>query len=453
MRFTRQALSRATPLQREDTRDDDDNLFACLEQTLCQSEQTLCQSESCQPNHEATQLATPFAKGSCDSFKTCFTVENLLSDVECARLIALTTRMGYGKALVNVGGGRQIKSDDFRKSGRVMIDSPAFAAALFERLCPLLPERHNEGRGDWEPVCLNERMRFLRYEPGDYFKPHQDGSFARVGPESAPHGERSFLTLMIYLDTPDKGGETNFINHNIGMVTSVHPRTGLGLIFDHLLEHEGATLLRGKKHAIRTDVMFRRPAVPAPVPAPVPTTTLAPAPAPPLPAPAAPTPAALMEDGRFDHATCGMHPTLLARLRSAVGHFGNGQPLGAGGPGQGLRKAPSISTNLTSSGDSTALQRLCKELVVNAGSRLRLQDPLDTVSIIVAPPVGPATCVVGGCDPCVAVWLLLDPLDIDSKQTTFWQRGPSNMKWLYKWSGTAVAPPNTLLPTAVPEEE
>ena len=435
MRYPRQALSRATPLQR-DAQDDDENLFACLDHPQ------LGQSEMRQPNHEATPVATPFAKFSRDSLKTCFTVEKLLSDVECAKLIALTTRMGYGKALVNVGGGRQIKSDDFRKSGRVMIDSPAFAAALFERLRPLLPERHNEGRGDWEPVCLNERMRFLRYEPGDYFKPHQDGSFAR-------DGERSFLTLMIYLDTPNKGGETNFINHNSGMVTSVHPHTGLGLVFDHLLEHEGATLLRGTKHAIRTDVMFRRPAAPAPAPAPAPTlpTTQTP--------PAAPTPAALMEDGRFEHATCGMHPTLLARLRSAVRDLGDARPLGAGGPGLGLRKSPSASTNLASLGDSSALQRLCEELVMNAGSRLRLQDPLDTVSIIVAPPVGPPTCVVGGCDPCVAVWLLLDPLDIDSKQTTFCRGSAalSNMKLLYKWTGSAVAPPNTLLPTVVPEEE
>jgi hypothetical protein len=52
------------------------------------------------------------------------------------------------------------------------------------------------------------------------------------------------------------------------------------------------------------------------------------------------------------------------------------------------------------------------------------------------------------------VWLLVDPLDIDSKQTTFCHGSEAapNMRWLYKWTGTATAPPHTVLPNAVPEE-
>ena len=115
---------------------------------------------------------------------------------------------------------------------------------------------HEGPGGQWEPVGLNERMRFLRYQPGDYFKPHQDGSFARNdGPRK---GERSFLTLMLYLDEPGSGGETKFLNPQLKTETSVHPRGGLGLVFDHELLHEGATLIAGVKHALRTDVMYRR---------------------------------------------------------------------------------------------------------------------------------------------------------------------------------------------------
>lgn len=137
--------------------------------------------------------------------------------------------------------------------------------------------------------------------------------------------------------------------------------------------------------------------------------------------PATPTPAALMEDGRFMHATCGMHPKLLGKLRSAMP-------------------------------DAAELQSLCEELSSNALSRLRQSSP-DT-TIIVAPPMGPPVCIVGSADPLVAVWLLLDPLDIDSKQTTFCRGNDAatNMKSLYKWSGTAAALPHTELPGAIPEE-
>ena len=38
------------------------------------------------------------------------------------------------------------------------------------------------------------RLRFLRYNPGQYFKPHFDGMYERT------NGERSFITLQLYLN-------------------------------------------------------------------------------------------------------------------------------------------------------------------------------------------------------------------------------------------------------------
>lgn len=131
-----------------------------------------------------------------------------------------------------------------------MIDSPEFAMVLWQRIKHLLPGDVQDG---WQPMGLNERMRFLRYTPGDYFKPHTDGEFVRSDGQ-----ERSFLTLMLYLDEPEEGGETNFFDSQTGAYTSILPSPGLGLIFDHTLEHEGATLVKGVKHALRTDVMFRK---------------------------------------------------------------------------------------------------------------------------------------------------------------------------------------------------
>lgn len=209
----------------------------------------------------AKPVDLPFTPGSKMALShTAVTIDQLLSAEECRELIRLTEAQGYVAAEINVGGGRQRRMDDVRKSGRCIIDSEAFASKLWERLCPLL---HNDGgRSDtatrgWVALELNERFRFLRYHPGEYFAPHQDGSYVR---ESGPkRGDRSFQTLMIYLNSgATRGGETKFLNPWCERETSVVPREGLGLLFDHDLHHEGARLERGIKYALRTDVMFRR---------------------------------------------------------------------------------------------------------------------------------------------------------------------------------------------------
>jgi prolyl 4-hydroxylase len=64
---------------------------------------------------------------------------------------------------------------------------------------------------------------------------------------------------MLYLNTPDKGGETNFMSsRDQSVVSAVAPRTGLALAFDHDITHEGALLEEGIKYCIRTDIMYRR---------------------------------------------------------------------------------------------------------------------------------------------------------------------------------------------------
>ena len=51
----------------------------------------------------------------------------------------------------------------------------------------------------WQLEGLNERLRFLRYEPGEKFEPHLDGSFVRTDGDKA--GDRSFVTVLLYLNT------------------------------------------------------------------------------------------------------------------------------------------------------------------------------------------------------------------------------------------------------------
>ena len=102
----------------------------------------------------------------------------------------------------------------------------------------------------WGVLNLNERFRYYRYDIGQTFRPHFDGSFDRSRTEA------SFLTFMIYLNDGFEGGSTAFYHDGRPRV-SVTPRQGMALIFEHHQLHEGAPVESGRKYVLRSDVMYR----------------------------------------------------------------------------------------------------------------------------------------------------------------------------------------------------
>lgn len=73
--------------------------------------------------------------------------------------------------------------EDTRKCGRIIYDEPELVARLWERVKDLVPELHElvckpevtgsgpaKRREVWKMTRLNERMRFLKYTAGEYFK-------------------------------------------------------------------------------------------------------------------------------------------------------------------------------------------------------------------------------------------------------------------------------------------
>lgn len=182
--------------------------------------------------------------------KLAFLLYNVFSSDECDGLIKLSEDCGYTEALVNVGGGREMRVKGFRDSSRVLIDDEEFVQRLFQRISPHLPtEFMNE-----KLVGINERLRFLRYEAGDKFKPHYDGSYCR--PDNSAE---TLITIQVYLNQNFVGGETNFLNRvDEKKCVPVKPVTGMVLVFEHRIFHEGCEVRKGKKYAIRTDVLYTR---------------------------------------------------------------------------------------------------------------------------------------------------------------------------------------------------
>jgi prolyl 4-hydroxylase len=170
-----------------------------------------------------------------------YTLDNILSPEECLEHIELTERIGYDAAPITTARGFEMRPDT-RNNTRVILDDVERSNWIWQRVLEQMPMTVN-GR---KAVGLNERFRFYRYDPGERFAPHVDGFYRRE------NDEQSCLTFMIYLNDACEGGETNFIVQEV----SVKPKTGMALIFDHLLFHEGAAVRSGRKYVLRSDVMF-----------------------------------------------------------------------------------------------------------------------------------------------------------------------------------------------------
>jgi hypothetical protein len=179
-------------------------------------------------------------------------IHDFFSSEECQAAIARGEALGFDEAPITTLGG-PVMQKNIRNNARVMFDDLDLAARLFERARQLMPARPIR---NWEVKGFNERWRYYRYDPGERFAPHYDGSFIRG------KDERSQVTFMIYLNDDFAGGETNFYFQSEVPYLSVKPVRGQALVFVHWKLHEGAAVLRGRKYVLRTDVMCRRVADP-----------------------------------------------------------------------------------------------------------------------------------------------------------------------------------------------
>lgn len=172
-----------------------------------------------------------------------FVIHEFLSREECDDLVARSESLGYEAATVG-----DVLVTQMRNNARVILDDPPFAAELWARARPFVPQV-----GGWEPVGLNERFRFYRYDVAEAFAPHYDGA-ANQGLEVV-----SRLTFMVYLNEGCEGGMTNFYYPGGTLKFAVRPERGMALVFVHVQLHEGAPVTGGRKYALRTDVMYGPP--------------------------------------------------------------------------------------------------------------------------------------------------------------------------------------------------
>ena len=166
-----------------------------------------------------------------------------LSDDECDQLVALAgPRMARSETVDNLTGGSEVNT---ARTSRGMFFERT-ETALIERV-----ERRIAALLDW-PIENGEGLQVLHYKPGAEYKPHYD-YFDPVHPGSSTilkRGGQRVGTVLMYLNTPEKGGGTTF--PDVGL--EVAPIKGNAVFFsydrahvDTKSLHGGAPVIAGEK--------------------------------------------------------------------------------------------------------------------------------------------------------------------------------------------------------------
>jgi predicted 2-oxoglutarate/Fe(II)-dependent dioxygenase YbiX len=168
------------------------------------------------------------------------TIKGILTAEECAALIDAAERIGFEPTN---------ESNELRKSHRCILDSSTnLVERIWERIADHVPLRWED---NYEVTGLNPRLRILKYNVGDEFNIHADGTI-RTG-----NGDISKLTLLIYLNVDYEGGYTTYVMGASAKHHVIVPGIGDAVIQDQNILHFVPPITRGKKYVLRTDIMYR----------------------------------------------------------------------------------------------------------------------------------------------------------------------------------------------------
>jgi prolyl 4-hydroxylase len=161
-------------------------------------------------------------------------IDNILTPEECKLFIEFIDKE---KEIKKINRGA------YGSYSRITWNNKAYADEIFNRIKKYLPKDKNY-------KCCNQYFRLAKYDIGGEFKIHKDGT------NQDNEGNRSHLTLNIFLNDDFEGGETDFFNDDKSFRYSASPRAGRGALFYSQQYHCGNVVKSGNKYLLRTDVMI-----------------------------------------------------------------------------------------------------------------------------------------------------------------------------------------------------
>jgi prolyl 4-hydroxylase len=171
-------------------------------------------------------------------------VKNFLTENECNYIIDLINNNNF-KSQVIGAEGKSIYENSRTSSTSNLSIADKVIISIHKKISNYLNI----------PIENGESLQGQMYEPGEYFKPHQDAFSGNSYEAHAGTAGNRTHTLMIYLNDNFEGGETRFTNIN----TSVVPEIGKAVFWKNIDEnkniipesmHEGCEVTSGKKYII-----------------------------------------------------------------------------------------------------------------------------------------------------------------------------------------------------------
>ena len=158
----------------------------------------------------------------------------LLTPEECDALIALARpRLARSETVDTATGGSEVNTA--RTSDGMFFERGE--TPLIDRI-----ERRIAALLDW-PLERGEGLQILRYRPGAQYEPHHDYfDPAKSGtPRILERGGQRVGTLVMYLNTPARGGDTIFPEAGL----SIGPMRGSAVFFSYDRPHPATRTLHG----------------------------------------------------------------------------------------------------------------------------------------------------------------------------------------------------------------
>jgi len=200
-----------------------------------------------------------------------FQLLNVLSPDEADAFVEIADRLGFHED-APVSLARDVRHN----LNLNWVVSAAIDARLWERCMELVSEKV-DGHGR-SATGLNARFRFYRYDQGDFFKPHSDGSWTgsrvingKLVADAYP-GQLSQYTYLLFLNDGYEGGRTQFLvrksdptgpaaSHNDINLVEIRTPKGAALCFPHGFHplhciHSSEPIASGQKYIIRSDILF-----------------------------------------------------------------------------------------------------------------------------------------------------------------------------------------------------
>lgn len=224
------------------------------------------------PGHLNSTVPDNIHRIDIDSVPGAFQLLNVTSNQECRNLIDISESVGYQQDAA-VSLPRSVRHND---SFTWIVDTQT-TSLIWQRCASLINSKVSLFDGK-KALGLNARFRFYRYQTGDYFSPHTDGSWP--GSEiidgelvTNAYADRwSQLTFLLFLSDDYEGGSTEFFidrnksgfpapNLDQADIIPVKTPTGAVLCFPHGMHplhclHSSEPISSGVKYIIRSDVLF-----------------------------------------------------------------------------------------------------------------------------------------------------------------------------------------------------